>query len=213
MNLVIADIHGRDFWIKPCNEWDGKIIFLGDYHDPYTWQVSNKESLANLYKLVDFYNSNKDRCVFLYGNHDVSYLGGQMTYRYDTIRAKEVTALLKQLPLQLIYIEDNVIYSHAGITQGWLNHNHLTIEDVKQLRPNDNRLDQVSMYRGGYDDYSSPIWCDVNEFDISNKLSNYYQIFGHSQQEVNPIITKEYACLDVRKAFICDNTDIRQYTI
>ena len=136
-----------------------------------------------------------------------------MNCRYDTIRAKEVTALLKQLPLQLIYIEDNVIYSHAGITQGWLNHNHLTIDDLKQIHPDDNRLDQVSMYRGGYDDYSSPIWCDVNEFDISNKPSNYYQIFGHSQQEVNPIITKEYACLDVRKAFICDNTNIRQYTV
>ena len=59
--LVIPDVHGRDFWQEPCTKWDGQIIFLGDYHDPYPWQVSTKESLANLKNLVDFYNSNKDR--------------------------------------------------------------------------------------------------------------------------------------------------------
>lgn len=46
--LVIPDVHGRDFWQEPCTKWDGQIIFLGDYHDPYPWQVSTKESLANL---------------------------------------------------------------------------------------------------------------------------------------------------------------------
>ena len=33
--LVIPDLHGRGFWKEPCNNWEGKIIFLGDYHDPY----------------------------------------------------------------------------------------------------------------------------------------------------------------------------------
>ena len=33
--LVIPDVHGRTFWKEPCNNWEGKIIFLGDYHDPY----------------------------------------------------------------------------------------------------------------------------------------------------------------------------------
>lgn len=36
--LVIPDIHERNFWIEPCLNWQGSIIFLGDYHDPYTFQ-------------------------------------------------------------------------------------------------------------------------------------------------------------------------------
>ena len=46
--LVIPDVHGRDFWKEPCREWEGKVIFLGDYHDPYTQQVSKNNSLENL---------------------------------------------------------------------------------------------------------------------------------------------------------------------
>ena len=33
--LIIPDLHGRTFWKEPCYNWEGKIIFLGDYHDPY----------------------------------------------------------------------------------------------------------------------------------------------------------------------------------
>ena len=33
--LVIPDVHGRTFWKESCNNWEGKIIFLRDYQDPY----------------------------------------------------------------------------------------------------------------------------------------------------------------------------------
>jgi hypothetical protein len=33
-----------------------------------------------------------------------------------------------------------------------------------------------------------------------------YQIFGHTQQEIDPVITDTWACLDCRKAFsLIDN--------
>lgn len=204
--LVIPDVHGRDFWQEPCTKWDGQIIFLGDYHDPYPWQVSTKESLANLKNLVDFYNSNKDRCIFLLGNHECSYIGSMITCRYDVQYTKEVTELLRQLPIKLVHIQNNIIFSHAGITQDWLQYNNIDINDLLQFHWDDNRLNQVSFYRGGFDTYSSPIWCDVREFDTCEKPKDYYQIFGHTQLELEPIITKEFACLDVRKGFIV-NTD------
>ena len=44
---------------------------------------------------------------------------------------------------------------------------------------------------------------DVYEHDQDNcEIDDYYQIFGHSQQETDPIIKDNIACLDCRKAFI-----------
>ena len=44
--LIIPDIHGRSFWIEPCSHIDefDKVIFLGDYHDPYPFEVSQNTS-------------------------------------------------------------------------------------------------------------------------------------------------------------------------
>ena len=206
--LVVPDIHGRKFWKEPCNKWDGQIIFLGDYHDPYNWQCSNHDSLVNLYELVNFYNNNTDRCVFLLGNHDCSYVGSMITCRYDAQQAKEVATLLRQLPMKPIYIQNNIIFSHAGTTQDWLRYNNIGIDDLLQFHWDDTRLNQVSAFRGGYNKYSSPTWCDVREYDSSVKLNGYYQVFGHTQLELEPIITDKFACLDVRKTFIVDTNEI-----
>jgi hypothetical protein len=43
---------------------------------------------------------------------------------------------------------------------------------------------------------------EVEGLSINDKLPWDYQVFGHSQQEEHPIITKEFACLDCRKAFL-----------
>ena len=59
--LVIPDVHGRDFWIEPCQHIDefDKVVFLGDYHDPYTFQVSTdtsrhrlRDNLTTLFRLL-----------------------------------------------------------------------------------------------------------------------------------------------------------------
>lgn len=47
----------------------------------------------------------------------------------------------------------------------------------------------------------SMVWSDVREGD---RESTYYQIFGHTQLESEPIITDKFACLDVRRPFILD---------
>ena len=108
--------------------------------------------------------------------------------------------------MKLIHIQNNIIFSHAGVTQDWLRYNNIGIDDLLQFHWDDVRLNQVSSFRGGYNKYSSPTWCDVREFDTCEKPKDYYQIFGHTQLELEPIITKEFACLDVRKGFIV-NTD------
>ena len=60
--LIVPDVHGRDFWREPVyktlQETDTKIIFLGDYVDPYygefydgdedKWLVEGINSWENL---------------------------------------------------------------------------------------------------------------------------------------------------------------------
>lgn len=73
--LVIPDIHGRDFWKEPCYNWDGRIVFLGDYHDPYGEYVVEEpdkaESLINLKELVAFVENRRhtSSVICLLGNH------------------------------------------------------------------------------------------------------------------------------------------------
>lgn len=70
--LIIGDVHGRDFWIEPCSHIDefDKVIFLGDYHDPYPFQVSQDTSRHRLRdELLPFVLEHKDKVICLYGNH------------------------------------------------------------------------------------------------------------------------------------------------
>lgn len=50
MILIVPDIHGRKFWKEPCSNVDKyeKIIFLGDYLDPYTW----REDISKMMQLI-----------------------------------------------------------------------------------------------------------------------------------------------------------------
>ena len=66
------------------------------------------------------------------------------------------------------------------------------------------------------------MWSDVIEkIDLNNSLESNiipnadsivegydYQIFGHTLQNKDPIITDKWACLDCRKAFILDENGV-----
>ncbi len=221
--LVIPDLHGRDFWIEPCHNWWGSIVFLGDYHDPYTAIVgepTKEESLENLRKLSKFVTERRKHpekydswCSCLLGNHDFSYLEGNLRCRYDYKRANEVKSLLESLDLKIYHIYENnptdkILFSHAGITQEWLDYHDITnIEDPNQEFKG--ILEEVPLSRGGNSKYGSPIWNSLSDYELEKHIPGYYQIFGHSQQESDPVIKEDYACLDCRKCFIV-NTETKE---
>ena len=212
--LVVPDIHGRDFWIEPCYNWQGSIIFLGDYHDPYPFQVSKEKSLENLKQLVEFVTNNKDRCTCLMGNHDNYGFSRSIPNqcRHDNYNHSKVHDLLSKLNLQLIKIVDpNIIFSHSGILPNWLKEHAIpNWYDVEFLDIDNEALSDVSSYRGGrFPNYrehqvGSCLFGDVREYDEEPHIPGYFQIFGHTQLEKDPIIKEDYACLDCRKCFIID---------
>lgn len=203
--LVVGDLHGRDFWIEPCQKWQGPIVFLGDYHDPYPFQVSKEKSLEILKQLVEFYENNKDRITCLIGNHDGNYLiKSGFADRVDSYHYAEVESLLRKLDLKTAYLNNDILFSHAGALKEWLEINNLSIEDVPSLDFKNKALADVSPYRGGSAQVGGILWGDAQEYDEHPHVPGIYQVFGHTQLMKAPIIQKDYACLDCRQCFIID---------
>lgn len=218
--LIIPDVHGRGFWKEPCNNWTGKIIFLGDYHDPYGEYVVGEpdkaESLINLKELVTFVENRRkiSDVICLLGNHDLAYFNGVGKCRFDSYKQIEVRFLIRTLNPQIYYIYEDLtpevpnkyLFSHAGITKDWMDYNDMELKDLNDVNLNNlSALDHIPYSRGGYNKYGSCIWNDLGDFQLQTPYKDYYQIFGHSWGgRTKPLITDKYAMLDCCKPFVLD---------
>ena len=66
--LIIPDVHGRAFWRKPCKDidkWD-KIVFLGDYVDPYPGEAEQSDVMGELIDIVELKRQNPDKVILLW---------------------------------------------------------------------------------------------------------------------------------------------------
>ena len=177
--LIIPDVHGRDFWIEPCSHIDefDKVIFLGDYHDPYPFEVSQETSRNRLRdQLLPFVLEHQDKVVCLFGNHDGNYLVGKMADRLDFYHKEEVAEYMNKMNIKLIHIEGKYLFSHSGVLPKWLENNNLTLKDLETLPFNHPALMNVSPIRGGWSEVGGCVWGDVREYAIREHLPNYYQI-------------------------------------
>lgn len=226
--IIIPDVHGRLFWESPVKESLRKehILFLGDYLDPYEYEgITPDEAFLVFKEIVNLKREHPDDVTLLLGNHDLHYLyEGLMGGRYDLERAEQIKALilgnagLFRMAHVKIIGGTRILFTHAGVRLGWLAR-HQGILDVSRFadiaaclnhlwldpsRRNDllKALCDIPYSRWGASRYGSPVWNDVDDLtDGKEELPGYCQIFGHSQQESDPVITDYHACLDCRRAF------------
>lgn len=132
--IIIPDVHGRTFWKDAISKYpqeqypDIKIIFLGDYLDPYTniENISKEDAYNNFLEILELIN-NDSRVVPLIGNHDWHYFVNLDTCRIDKARERDIEKLFKDnlSKFRLTYTTEvngkKYLFTHAGITQGWLN--------------------------------------------------------------------------------------------
>lgn len=213
--LVLGDLHCREFWKDAVKDWNGPIVFLGDYVDPYPYEWEDKEQMPNpvdcLLDVINFKDCNPDRVILLIGNHDESYIheglnASRHNYSlHDTLHQiynedKEYFQIAKQI--------DDTLFTHAGVSTAWLKRHDLTLpktdadvflNEIYKTSPD--IFWEMSWERGGWYSTGSPIWHDVREFDLDE---NHFQIFGHTQLIDKPIIRDSWACIDCRKAFVVD---------
>ena len=186
--LIIPDIHGRLFWISATRKYpDLPVIFLGDYLDPYTYyeEILPSEALANFKEILDFKKANMERVTLLLGNHDIHYFDKDMnSSRKDKEHYDEIHQIFSEnlsmfkLAMTVRTEEKDFLFTHAGVMD-------------------------VSASRWGYARYPSPVWTDETDHQyMRERLPNVYQVFGHTQQESEPVITDQYACFDCRRAFL-----------
>jgi hypothetical protein len=231
--LIVPDVHGRDFWL-PAYDFNGEIVFLGDYTDHYDceYHITEKITYERLLKIVEFKQQNPDRVTLLTGNHELYYysnvLGnaGRFSWKYKSkyreILEGETTKNLFQVCKQV----ENYLFVHAGVTKGWYDHH------LPELKENGDTLEeqlnnifitkkQVFMeastkYRGGIDKFGSPLWADYRELiDEPEHLGpDIFQIIGHTQiMDTNPIIKDNFAMLDNRQLYWLHNNAIEKYPV
>ncbi len=190
--LVIGDLHGHSSWKSIVeNETFDKVIFLGDYLDSFTLIPEVIED--NLKDLIEYKKSNMDKCILLYGNHDHSYYHGERCSGYNWHGRKLYEPLLEKMfnenLIQLIHVEDDIIYSHAGVSKYWLKEvagldkpEDITFEGLEGTNVGFDLLNWncLTGYNGYGDTISqSPLWIRPNSL-LKDKLENYRQIVGHT---------------------------------
>lgn len=213
--LVVPDVHGRVFWkdAKKAITNVDKVIFLGDYLDPYRHEgITFEDAVMEFEDILAFKEDYPDKVILLLGNHDMHYLITEFMNcsRLNVWRRVEIHDMFMSNidKFQLIYETENYLFSHSGLYKEWMDKYQLSLDDLKDyktfLKNRWETLQDVSCERGGWDKVGSCIWADIRE-SVENELySDKRQIVGHTQMQENPYITSKIACLDVRKCFILD---------
>lgn len=133
--LVIPDVHGRRFWKDaierfPIEQFPKlRIIFLGDYLDPYEDEgISRRDAINNFLEICDTARKDK-RIHLLIGNHDMHYFyNASYKSRVDHENYAEIAAYFQdEFDLFNVAFQETIngqkyLYTHAGVTSFWMKH-------------------------------------------------------------------------------------------
>lgn len=136
--LVVPDVHGRTFWKKPVSDYAAqadRIVFLGDYLDPYRNEevdCSSKALYRNLMEIISLKLEYRDKVILLKGNHDQHYSSRRFRSRGAGTRMDHEHwdlyhclfndhRHLFQLAHREVVGGTTYVFTHAGLTAYWLN--------------------------------------------------------------------------------------------
>ena len=228
--LIVPDVHGRDFWF-PALDYQGEIVFLGDYNDPYSQEkITDAMAYQMFLKIVDFKKQNPDRVTLLIGNHEMPYYdkfwnAGRFSEVYypqihEILTAEETKGLF-----QLCKQVGHFLFIHAGVTKHWYDRHYEKFEKSggsleeqlnKVFFERMNIFWEAGRYRGGWNKTGSPLWADLRELNDETEpfAPDIFQIIGHTQRmESDPIIRKNYGMLDNRQLYILHHNNIEKYIV
>lgn len=207
---TIGDIHGHDSWKKLIeeNKDTDKFVFLGDYVDSFS--VPDSTVIENLLDILKYKEDNPDKVILLLGNHDYHYITNDRECHYSGFRRSISDRLHNILHkayfedklIKLIHEEGKYIFSHAGITNCWLQ----TVSNVHEVSElNDvNKLDFDTLDWNSYTGISwsgntisqSPIW--VRPYSLEKDMydkGDTVQIVGHTcVYDLSNYDNKIYVC-------------------
>lgn len=219
---IIGDLHGKNCYkklLKDKIESFDKIIFMGDYSDDSWITFTDKEIVDNLKEVIEFKKKYKDKVELLIGNHDFQYIVGYPTAsRYRETYAKEMHQIFNENEklFKMIFIANDYIFTHAGITNGWTNYikkkykiekidiNNIEEEINKVYAADKEDCNIVSFRRGGWNNFAGPLWADTEDL-LEDAWLGYNQVVGHNRVKPRSVIKKENYNI-----FLADHFDTNQ---
>ena len=136
--LVVPDIHGETFWKEPVYKYIDqvdRIVFLGDYLDPYPEEgkeYTPQGLFDNLMDIIDLKRANMEKVVLLKGNHDQHYASEKCRELACASRIDATNWNIYHVAFgrnadlfKYAHLEDingiPYLFSHAGLTLNWIN--------------------------------------------------------------------------------------------
>lgn len=194
-------------------------------------------ALEEFKEVIKFAKQEPDRITLLLGNHMLHYCGlSADNCRMDFNNAREIYSLLsenKEL-FQHAFKWGNTLFTHAGVTKGWLEYNNIPedpdkistilnsnitftdefLENPMYLGCLKDPISQISICRGGIHNFGSPAWADLMEMYANSAFKDsLIQIIGHTQLKTDGYVFNKdnFYCCDSREVFIWDGETLKVF--
>jgi len=182
--IIISDIHGSDNWkrVIPYKDQFDKIVVLGDEFDSWTNKWPNQ--MDNALDLIKFKTLNSEKVDLCWSNHATSYFLREQCSGFQPERFIDIKEFYdkNQNLYDAIYIYDNWVFSHAGISKAWMK--SCGIKNIRKInrlfreRPNYFRWVGPNGY--GDNDNEGPFWIRPISL-LKNSIKKYHQCVGHTE--------------------------------
>jgi len=195
--VVIGDIHGRNIWkIIIEREKPNRVIFIGDYFDSFN--IERIFQIHNFKEIIQFKINNPHiEVILLIGNHDFHYfpeIGDRSISGFQgAIPSIQINHVINENRhhLQMAYMFDNILFTHAGVSEIWLTDNNWQgepideyVNDVWKYKPLKFSFNGTEPY--GDNVYQTPIWIrprSLMKINRKNFRKKYIQVVGHTHVE------------------------------
>lgn len=208
--IAIGDVHGSPLWKNALEgQTFDKVVFVGDYFDSYN-QTTFQDQISNFKEILDLKRANMDSVILLVGNHDMhyhksfdeQYNGYQPDGAFDISEA--LHQALKEELLQMCFIHNKFLFSHAGLTNIWCRNNQVlvAVEDLQQsvndllmFKPKSFQFAAGRNFSHYGDDVTQgPIWVRPNSLR-KDFVEGYRYVVGHTKQEC-VVVEKDIILID-----------------
>lgn len=194
--IVVGDTHGRKDWQKISQQSFDKFVFIGDYVDTHE-SITPMEQVENLREIIMFKQKNLNKVVLLIGNHDYHYWP-TIAERYSGYQPQMRASFEYEFSefgnlFQATYEQDDILFSHAGVTKEWCKNNKIDSDGILKegLTEQINELFEEQPRKFGfygYDPYGDnitqgPFWVRPRSL-MKDAVEGYKQIIGHTTQNI-----------------------------
>lgn len=194
--LVIPDVHLKTWMFRAADraiekERPDAVVLLGDLVDDFGCKNSPDRYVETIDAAIAFIQKHPESYLCL-GNHEASYLWNRETnataYRARSTAKEQCWRLTREIPQERFMVAfqfDNIIFSHAGISEGFFaahlkKSGETYISDEEVIR-RVNRLSVDELWR-----YGSPIWyrpSGIQGFDQMYGANRMLHVTGHTPVE------------------------------